>query len=138
MKHGGSIMTDYAEKLLRWISRSLAAILFLLWGAFFIEHMGYFFTQPGPPFFVYAAQFFHLTLLVGYLVSLRWEAPGTILILIGAIVFFAIIQATTGIIFCLISIIPAVLFVVLRFWTGRWDGPTRHKKHPVASADGVS
>ncbi len=75
--------------VLYWSARVLAVMVFLFWGAFFLEHLSWFFKPVAewPPIFkpaaewpparVWLLQLAHLAMLIGLLVLLRWELAGT-------------------------------------------------------------
>ncbi len=111
------IANDYAIKLLRWVARAVTVLLLLFWGAFFLEHMSWFSTTTGtPPPGVVVRQLFHLLLLTGYLLALKWELTGSVIITIGAVAFFGTIgmlQSIEGVLMLIISIAPADLFLIL-------------------------
>lgn len=74
-----------------WSGRALAVGFLAVWGAFFVEHLGWF-LHPGqglPPPRVWLLQLAHGAMLVGLLVLLRWEIPGSLLTIAAALVFFA-------------------------------------------------
>lgn len=98
-------------KTLRWAARIASILLFALWGAFFIEHVSWFIAQPRPPLFVWLFQLLHLLLLLGFVVALRWEVAGSLLIIGSALVFFALTAGANFLLFFAVTIIPAVLFL---------------------------
>jgi hypothetical protein len=76
---------------LRWSGRILAALLFLFWGAFFVEHTIEWFVRPypqTPPAFVWLGQGLHLLMLVGLVALWRWELAGSLLVIASAFAFF--------------------------------------------------
>jgi hypothetical protein len=105
--------------LVSWTARLLALGLFLLWGAFFVEHVQEWFLHPAegfPPSWVWGLQLAHLVLLVGLLMLLRWELAGAIVAIVGAVAFFGglIIIAGAGplskmIVFLAVTLIPALM-----------------------------
>ncbi len=112
-----------SEKLIRMVrllARAFSVLLFLLWGAFFVEHLAWF-TKSGqwPPAFVWIQQAAHLMLLVSYLVSLKWERAGSLMILLMALAFFAPIAGDRFIQLYAISIVPACLFLFCQWWEHR-------------------
>ena len=71
--------------------RVLAIGFLAVWGAFFVEHLGWF-LHPGqgfPPARVWLLQLVHLAQLAGLLMLIRWEIPGSVLKIAAAPVFFA-------------------------------------------------
>lgn len=109
--------TFFTSIRMRWIARTLAIAEFLLWGAFFIEHLTWF-SEPelaSLPQVVWAQQLAHLTLLIGYLLIWKWEKPGAVVILIGALTFFPCIGGSNAWWFSLFAISPAIfLFLAWR------------------------
>lgn len=115
--------------ILCWTGRILALGLFLLWGAFFVEHLQEWFSHPAkglPPVWVWLAQLAHLTILIGLATLWRWQATGSILTILGSLAFFgglAISQAIAGrqyllfLAFLTATIIPALL--TLACWFAR-------------------
>jgi hypothetical protein len=74
-----------------WASRGLVLLVFLLWGAFFVEHLREWFIAPlpkTPPPKVWFGQALHFLLLVGLLIALRWPLAGSALVMVAALVFF--------------------------------------------------
>jgi hypothetical protein len=81
-----------ALSLTRWLARLLIVGVFLLWGAFFVEHTQEWFVAPFPqlpPPRVCVGQGLHLLLLVGLLVSLRWPRLGVVWVVVAAFAFFS-------------------------------------------------
>ncbi len=100
----------FTVRWLRWIGRTLAIAEFLLWGAFFIEHLGWFSdpSSASPPAQVWFQQLAHLALLIGYLLIWKWERPGAIVILIGALTFFPFIGGPNTWWYALFAVSPAI------------------------------
>jgi hypothetical protein len=101
-----------------WTARLLALGLFLLWGAFFVEHMQEWFLRPKvgfPPPCVWGQQLAHLVMLIGLLMLLRWELAGATVTILGAVAFFGGLMIIAGakglpmIAFLAVTIIPALL-----------------------------
>jgi hypothetical protein len=109
-------------KMLRWVARIASILLFALWGAFFIEHISWFLSQPKPPLFVWLLQVLHLLLLLGFIIALRWEVAGSLLIVSSALVFFAQTAGANFLLFFALTIIPAALFL-LCWWQERTPSP---------------
>ncbi|MHB1561219.1 MAG: hypothetical protein ACYC61_27555 [Isosphaeraceae bacterium] len=100
-----------------WTGRALALGLFGVWGAFFLEHLGWF-LHPDlgvPPVRVWWLQFAHLLMLCGLLAILRWEIAGTVLTILASLVFFAAVAGPRFPLFFLATAAPAVLVLL-----GRW------------------
>ena len=96
---------DYA------LARVLAILLFLFWGAFFLEHLSEWFIKPfpqTPPPTVWLRQALHLTLLIALLISLKWHLFGSILIIISAALFF---PAKGALPWLFVIIAPALVFL---------------------------
>ncbi len=99
--------------IVRLAARILSVMLFLLWGAFFIEHLSWFTAIGGsaPPAKVWLLQAVHFLLLVGYLVSLKWEKVGSIIVVISAVIFFSAAAGINAIPFVIVSVFPVLLFM---------------------------
>jgi hypothetical protein len=95
-------------------------VLLLFWGAFFIEHLGWF-MHPGslPPPKVFLMQGLHLMMLLGFVIGWRWELAGGILILAGALPFFAFAAGERFLVFAAVTALPAALWIVNGLWTAR-------------------
>ena len=101
-------------KYTRLAARVLSGMLFILWGSFFIDHLEWFFTSPSeqsPPMFVWVMQSFHLLLLVGYGISLKWEKVGSAIVVVSAVIFFTSVAKTNAIPFVIVSCFPVLLFM---------------------------
>lgn len=98
---------------LRWSARILAAVLVYVWGGFFLHHLWEWFSDPAnlPPPFVFVAQGLHLLFLLGLLVGWRWEVPGALLVLAGAVPFFWIAAGPNFLLFASVTCLPALLWV---------------------------
>lgn len=96
----------------RTAARILSILLFLLWGAFFVEHLSWFSTETlnTPPLQIWLAQGSHLLLLAGYLLSLRWERAGSTLIVVNAVLFFGYAAGTSAAPFIIVSTFPVMLY----------------------------
>lgn len=102
--------------LTAWSGRLLAIGLFLLWGAFFLEHLKWF-VQPGiglPPARVWLLQLAHLTMLIGLLMLLRLELLGSILTIVAALVFFGFVAGSRFPLFFIVTVLPVVLVLAAR------------------------
>jgi len=101
-----------------WMARGLALFMFLIWGAFFVEHLKEWFITPyprTPPASVWIGQLLHLAMLVGLVVVLRWPIPGFVLLATSALVFFGMHAGSRFPWLFGITILPALL-VVLCWW----------------------
>ena len=109
---------------IRWIARAISIALFLVWGAFFIEHLSWFFgSGERPPATVWLLQAVHLLLLAGLILALKWELAGSVLIIVSALIFFSQAAGERFLPFFAITIVPAFLFLVC-WWKTR--GPSSH------------
>ena len=102
------------DPIFRWMAYISSAVLFIIWGAFFVEHLSWF-KQPNPislPWQVWLLQFLHLSLLSGYLMIYKWPRAASLIILVSAVCFFAFTAGKNFVLFSLISILP-VLFIGL-------------------------
>ncbi|NUN68457.1 MAG: hypothetical protein HUU02_01975 [Bacteroidetes bacterium] len=106
----------------RTAARILSLLLFLLWGAFFVEHLSWFSTESlnTPPVQIWFAQGAHFLLLAGYLSSLRWERIGSLLITVNAVLFFGYAAGTNAVPFIIVSMFPVMLYAYC------W-----HREHPT-------
>ena len=92
-------------------ARVLAIVLFLFWAAFFIEHLQWF-RHPEwglPPARVWLLQLAHLMMLVGLLMLLRWEVPGSAVSVVAALMSFASVAGNRFLQFFAITSLPAAL-----------------------------
>ena len=108
-----------------WVSRALVCGIFLLWGAFFIEHTSEWFVTPFPhlpPLKVCLFQALHLLLLLGLLASLRWSRVGLIWVTVAACAFFLPIAGVRALAFVGITILPVLLLTGCD-WLKRADKP---------------
>ncbi|MCK9407815.1 MAG: hypothetical protein WCX28_06390 [Bacteriovoracaceae bacterium] len=99
-------------KASRTTARILSLLLFTLWGTFFVEHLSWFSTEAldTPPLIVWLAQATHFLLLVGYLVSLKWERIGSVLIVANAVLFFGYAAGTNAVPFIVVSVFPVMIY----------------------------
>ena len=96
----------------RWFARGAALLLFLFWGAFFVEHLAWF-VHPAefPPPYVVFLHLLHLTMLVGLLLGWRWERLGAVVVLGGALGFFSQAAGPNFPTYFAITAVPAVLWL---------------------------
>ena len=103
--------------VLRWIARLLAAVLFVFWGAFFVEHVREWFIRPlpqSPPPSVWVGQFLHALILVGLLAGFKWERVGGLMIIIASTLFLADKAPW----FIPITILPGLLYLYCSYKEG--------------------
>jgi hypothetical protein len=101
-----------------WAARILVIGVFLLWGAFFVEHLREWFIAPRPrvpPVRVYVFQGLHLLLLLGLLGSLRWARVGLVWVTIAACAFFLPVAGAKALLFVGLTILPVLLVVVFDY-----------------------
>ena len=120
--------------IVSWTARLMALGLFLLWGAFFVEHMQEWFLHPAqgfPPPWVWGGQLAHLVLLIGLLMLVRWQLAGSIVTILGALAFFGGLIVLAGarslpmIAFLAVTITPALLSLGCWFVRHHASGPAR-------------
>lgn len=99
-------------KASRMSARILSVLLFFFWGAFFIEHLSWFFSESLTtiPANVWFVQGTHVFLLAGYLVSLKWEKTGSVLIVTNAVLFFTFAAGINAVPFIVVSLFPVMLY----------------------------
>lgn len=103
-----------------WSGRAVAGVLFLFWGAFFVEHLQEWFLRAEgryPPPFVWFTMLFHLAMLVGLLLVMRWDRVGSVVLLAGTAGFFGLIAHSGGwkaLPYGLLNLAPVLLFAA--FW----------------------
>ncbi len=106
--------------VVRWTARGLSVMLFLLWGAFFVEHLEWFFNAPQrPPLSVWLLQGLHLLMLAGLLIALRWELAGSLLVVVSGALFFTQTASREALPLIVLTAIPALLFAFCWWWEGR-------------------
>jgi len=104
-----------AVTLTRWLARGLAVCVFLLWGAFFVEHLLEWFVKPfpnHPPLKVCAAMALHFLMLAGLLLALRWKVAGGLLAIAAAFTFFYHISGSPISLYFGLTALPAVLLLL--------------------------
>lgn len=101
-----------ATTTVRLIARLLSIALFILWGAFFVEHLAWIdgTMKQLPPLTVWLLSALHGMLLLSYLISLKWEKRGSLLMVISAVLFFFSTAGYNAVPFIIVSILPAMLF----------------------------
>jgi hypothetical protein len=98
---------------LRWAARLLALGLLLVWGAFFVEHVGWF-REPSelPPAPVLVVQGLHALMLAGFVTGWWRERLGALLVIAGAVPFFAITAGSNAWWFAGTALLPALLWIL--------------------------
>lgn len=108
-------------KMILWSARLLGGLLFLLWGAFFLEHLEYFRNpMTPPPPYVYFVAGVHLILLMSYLLAMWKYLAGSILMIVSSLLFFVLTAGSMFLPFFIISSIPA--FFYLYYWRMSGEG----------------
>jgi hypothetical protein len=89
-------------------------VLFILWGSLFVEHIAWFLPPlPAPPLYVWVGQTIHLSLLVSYILSFWKEKLASAGMILFSFMFFVLlIGRTGGVVFFLLSSLPAGLFAL--------------------------
>jgi hypothetical protein len=106
---------DAVAVAFRWLGRTLALLLLLLWGFFFLEHLSEWFRHiPGavPPARVWVGQILHLGMLVGLALMLRWDRLGAVVTTLGTTAFFASIGYHGFPFIALFNLLPIACFTV--------------------------
>jgi hypothetical protein len=104
----------------KWAGRVAALLVFLLWGAFFVEHLSEWFRGIGghyPPPWVWVSQAFHFVILAGLAMMLKWDRLGTIIMIIGTAGFVASVGDLAVLKPMLINLVPVACFSV--YWLAR-------------------
>lgn len=95
---------------LRLLAWAVSVAMFMLWAAFFVEHLSWFVHSPLPPLRIWWAQGAHLLILAGLLAGLRWPLLGSALVVAGVGGFYLSADRPSAYAFFLITIAPAVLY----------------------------
>jgi hypothetical protein len=110
-----SLQTAFRSTLARtckWGGRVTALVLFLFWGAFFVEHLSELLRHSDgqyAPGWVWRQQFAHFAMLAGLAIMLKWERIGSLVLVIATIGFFAGIGFPGFPYIALLNLIPVVL-----------------------------
>jgi hypothetical protein len=109
---GGNMLLTNQIKIARNMARLLSLALFLLWGVFFVEHLTWFFVEVNnsPPVHIWLAQISHFLLLIGYLITLKWERIGSVFVVVNALLFFGFAAGVNAVPFIIVSSFPVMLF----------------------------
>lgn len=97
----------------KWLGRLTALLLLLIWGAFFVEHLFEWFLDPSgelPPGSVWLSQFFHLAIVVGLALMIRWDKLGAVVTVMATTAFFVSIGNRGILPFALINLVPIACF----------------------------
>lgn len=100
--------------ILRWTARLFGLLVFLFWGAFFLEHLSWF-SHPSqlPSPTVFLINSLHFLMLTGLILAWKWEIPGASMVLIAAFVFFLYAAGRNFPLFFGVTAIPAILFITV-------------------------
>jgi hypothetical protein len=104
----------------KWGGRLTALLLFLFWGAFFIEHLSEWFLRGGgryPPSRVWAGQGLHFCVLAGLALMLKWDRLGAVVTAVSTAAFFLWIGYRGALTLPLVNLVPVALFTV--YWLAR-------------------
>jgi len=112
---------SYGVMTIRWCARLWAAVLFFFWGAFFVEHLEEWFIRAAgwPPGSVIAIQGLHFLFLLGLVIGWRWELIGGLLAFLAAIAFFGLAAGSNAMVFTMVSIVPAIVWIGLAVYDHR-------------------
>ena len=113
----GSLPSSILATLAKWGGRLTAVLLFLFWGAFFVEHMSEWFLRSNarfPPAGVWVQQLAHFGMLVGLGLMLKWERLGGLVLLIATVAFFGGIGMHRFPFVALVNVLPIALFGIYR------------------------
>ena len=115
---------DSTIHFVRWIARAISIVLFLVFGAFFVEHLSWFFgSGERPPAIVWMLQGVHFLMLAGFLIALKWEAAGSVLIAVSSLIFLSQAAGERFLPLFAITIVPALLFLTC-WWKSREREPS--------------
>jgi hypothetical protein len=95
-----------------WAARISALLLFLLWGAFFVEHLQEWFLRSDgqrPPQQVWIAQVLHWVMLVGLALVAFYPKAGAMITVAGTVLFFSWIGFKEFPYIALLNLIPVIL-----------------------------
>lgn len=102
------------HRLLSLFSRVMCILLFTLWGYIFITHMSWFFPpMPVPPVIIWIGQAAHFCLVASYGLFFWKEKPAILVMILSAFIYFFFVVASGGaIVYFLLSIFPAILYLI--------------------------
>jgi hypothetical protein len=104
----------------KWAGRVTALLLFLFWGAFFVEHISEWFLRGGgryPPPRVWVGQALHFCVLAGLALMLKWDKLGATVTVVSTAAFILWIGYPWALTLPLANLIPIALFTVC--WLAR-------------------
>jgi hypothetical protein len=102
---------------LLWLGRILTVLVFLFWGAFFVEHLVEWFAHPvsnPPPFQVWIAQALHFLMLAGLAVALRWQRIGGVVVAVAGLLFLVRAGANFPVFYAM-TLLPTAILVISRW-----------------------
>jgi len=107
----------------KWLGRGVALLLFLFWGAFFVEHVAEWLILQGhlPPARVLIAMVFHGAMLVGLLMMLRWFSSGSAVTVLATIAFFSTIGMRHFPVLALINLVPIISLAIAFLLSRRYE-----------------
>lgn len=114
--------------IFKWLGRISAVLLFLFWGAFFVEHISEWFMHPEqgyPPARIWVSMFFHFVMLIGLATMVKWDKLGSIIMVIGTIAFFASIGYKGFPFIALINLISIIFYGI--FWITSSKGKDQNR-----------
>lgn len=115
---------------LRWVGRGLAVLLFLFWGAFFVEHLSEWFFDPRgfPPPWLWFCMALHFGMIAGLALSVWKEWPGVAVTVIATVGFFSSIGMHRFPWLALLNALPAACFLLA--WELRSLAGAARAAHP--------
>jgi hypothetical protein len=127
----GTVMVRRLVVVARWVARIWAAVLVLLWGAFFLEHLAWFADpQHLPPPRVFLLVGLHFLMLVGLLAGWKWELAGAVLALATSVPFFAATAGRNSPWFALVTAVPSALWLYCAWQERRGRSPQPGCRQP--------
>jgi hypothetical protein len=114
-------MSGRGMTILRMVARAWSAVSALVLALFFVEHLEWFADLHHlPPGRIFAAEGFHLLLILGLVAAWKWEVPGAMLAAVAAVGFT--LAAEGGWRFVSVMVLlagPAALFLIAAWWKSR-------------------